>query len=425
METNKIIQIDVDLNSNFSPAEKKLGFWAALLLVLVCFTFPINQGIVILLGLKESTTFNVIARVTYLVIAFYLVVKNLNPKILKLPVGGVWFIIFYLLYLIRLIYDLEIMGIYYEEKSNFMLYSFSIGGIFIPSLAVILNAKFINSNQLLRYIFFALLLSNLSILVNVLKDGYNPEIFLIRSVVQGENNEDNILNPITIALFGESLAIYALVSLIFFRKPPIGSKLVLGASLILGILILLLGASRGPTISFFLLVIVFSFLYVASKRSFLSLFFSSVLVISLLLNGINYILSLSADDLFIVERFTKFANEGDDIRQTLYRNAWQQFLDHPFFGDKIVERTSNFYPHNMLLEVLMAMGVVGGLLFVPIFFIPLKRGVLSMKARGHSFLLFTIFLPIALASLTSGGLIFSTDYFVLSSLMLSYQKSSF
>jgi O-antigen ligase len=39
----------------------------------------------------------------------------------------------------------------------------------------------------------------------------------------------------------------------------------------------------------------------------------------------------------------------------------EQFITHPIFGDSILEKTTGFYPHNLVLEGFMATGLIGGI----------------------------------------------------------------
>jgi hypothetical protein len=410
------------LDTQKNNSEKTLGLLSALLMVLLCFTFPINQSIVVLLGLGSSTAFNTTIKFVYLCLSVYLIIKNLRIPKTTFPIGGLWFIAFYFFYLLRMFYDLEILGVVYTEKSNFLLYSYSIGAIFIPCTAIVLNSKFINVNQLSKFIFYALLLSNLSILFNVLKDGYKPELFLVRNVIKSEYAEDELLNPITVALYGELLALYTIVCLFFLRNLIIKSSIVLILSLTIGLFCLILGASRGPLLSFILIFALLCFLYVRSRKNLFTKVNSSIFILFIFSLIVNYIMSIGDGEFFIIERMTRLPEEGDEARDVLSINAWQQFLDSPLIGDKIVERTSNFYPHNLILEILMATGVLGFLLFVPVIIKLIKKGFQYTQSLNPYFLIFVIFLPLFLSTLTSGSLIFSNEFFILSSFILSSTK---
>jgi O-antigen ligase len=59
-------------------------------------------------------------------------------------------------------------------------------------------------------------------------------------------------------------------------------------------------------------------------------------------------------------------DESSLERITLIRNAFQQFVENPLLGGQLVDSEYFAYPHNLFLEALMAMGVVGALVLIAI-----------------------------------------------------------
>ena len=63
---------------------------------------------------------------------------------------------------------------------------------------------------------------------------------------------------------------------------------------------------------------------------------------------------------------------GEDIesgsssssRVIIWGHSWNQFLDYPFFGDKLQTNNVDIYPHNILLEILQSVGFIGFIPFV-------------------------------------------------------------
>jgi hypothetical protein len=400
--------------------DRNLGILTSLLILMSGFTFPINQGIVVLLKLNGSTTFNTFIRAFVLIISLYLIYKSASLKNpLKLSNGSVCLILFYALYVIRVIFDLEFAGVEIDEKSNFLVYSFTIGATFIPLLAVALNAKFVDFNRLFVLMYYSLLISNIFILLNVLKDGFSLDLFLVRNVVTPEGQDENILNPITVGMYGELLALSSLVTLIFIDSPPVNKKILLCICFILGTLTMLLGASRGPIVSFLLICIYLSFIFILRQKSALNLTFSFAIVFLIIVGLILYVSGLSESDFFILERLNSFAENGDEVRVALFNGAWSQFLRSPIIGDRIVERVYKFYPHNLLIEVLMATGLIGFSLFFSAIITPLLNLKKLINVRNHKFLFYIIFIVFFMISSTSGSLVFSSDFFVYLSFILS------
>lgn len=402
--------------------DKNLGILTALLILMSCFTFPINQGLVILLGLRNSTTFNTFTRAGVLILSIYLIYKSVSLKNpLKLNRRSVCLILFYTLYIVRVIFDLEFVGVEIDEKSNFLVYSFVIGATFIPLVAVALNAKFIDFDGLFILIYYSLLVSNIFILLNILKDGFSIDLFLVRNVIVQDGHDEDILNPITVGMYGELLSLSSLVTLIFIESPPIKNKILLSVCFVLGIFTMLLGASRGPIISFLLICTYLSFIFILRQKNALNLTFSFATVFLVTGGVIFYVSGLSESDFFILERLNSFVEDGDQIRVDLFNGAWSQFLRSPIIGDRIVERIYKFYPHNLLIEVLMATGLIGFLLF----FLSSINSLLNfrrlIKVRNQKFFFYIIFLVFFMISSTSGSLVFSSDYFVYLSFILSFE----
>ena len=50
-------------------------------------------------------------------------------------------------------------------------------------------------------------------------------------------------------------------------------------------------------------------------------------------------------------------------RALSFQGAWHQFLEDPAFGRYAIELLTNYYPHNIYLEALMAVGLTGSILF--------------------------------------------------------------
>ena len=80
--------------------------------------------------------------------------------------------------------------------------------------------------------------------------------------------------------------------------------------------------------------------------------------------AINYLEETGIID--VVERLTETLQDvASQERTAMIVGAWQQFTEHPFVGSAFVERRFMMNPHNVILESLMAVGVVGlGLLLV-------------------------------------------------------------
>jgi len=66
-------------------------------------------------------------------------------------------------------------------------------------------------------------------------------------------------------------------------------------------------------------------------------------------------------------------------RLLLYQDTLEQIVQNPLFGSGLEEKYSRFYPHNHILEAFMTTGVLGGLCFVILCWVTIKRSFLILQ----------------------------------------------
>lgn len=119
-----------------------------------------------------------------------------------------------------------------------------------------------------------------------------------------------------------------------------------------------------------------------------------------------------------------FFNIKDDAsnveRLAQWVSAWNQFLSSPLIGDSI-QCDIPPYPHNIFLEVLMALGIIGMIPFLSIFYFAFKKAIYIVRYRPDYNWIIILFLHGFTMNLISGaiyssitlwggmGLIFSVD----------------
>jgi O-antigen ligase len=114
--------------------------------------------------------------------------------------------------------------------------------------------------------------------------------------------------------------------------------------------------------------------------------------------------------------------EGED-RDLSIVAAWQDFLRNPIIGSSFVGTLDGYYPHNIVVEALMATGIVGGVWFVAYLLIVLFKcfGLLYKKI---SFPFAIIMLVMVASSLLSGALFMGVDIWPWSVFIVSlYSKN--
>jgi O-antigen ligase len=129
-----------------------------------------------------------------------------------------------------------------------------------------------------------------------------------------------------------------------------------------------------------------------------------------------------AGEFNFLKRFSVFGTE-DDLssiqRNQSYAGAFTQFLESPLLGDSLEERTSLFYPHNLILESLMSVGVIGT---VPLLFVLIAcfhRATKLIRIRSPHGWIALIFIQQLVASQFSGAIYTSDTLWVCIAVLLS------
>jgi O-antigen ligase len=99
--------------------------------------------------------------------------------------------------------------------------------------------------------------------------------------------------------------------------------------------------------------------------------------------------------------------------------AWQEFVQHPMFGSGFSLPVTGQYPHNIVLDTGMAMGIFGVALFLSLSAAGLWRAFLAMTGSGDEFMA-SMFIYDLVASQFSGALWSQTVLFVAMGRLLSH-----
>lgn len=104
-------------------------------------------------------------------------------------------------------------------------------------------------------------------------------------------------------------------------------------------------------------------------------------------------------------RYVRVIGSSEDLssmsRFISFKGAWNQFENSPILGDHVEERTTKYYPHNILLEALMSTGIVGTIPLVILFLLTIYRAqnLLIKNNEGIVFaLLFYQYITLAMFS---------------------------
>ena len=409
---------------------EKVGSMTSLMVVLLFFAYPLSALLSLWLNVP-STIVNIAYRalivlLALLVIFILILNKNLNLSPLTIPI-----FVFLILYLIRIVYDTLIVGI---ETTHPLLeiYTFYLGNIILPFIAIILSFKFVNVVSFIKLSVYVLLASNFLIILTYFDQiGWeiSPLIFLNRATILGLDRNSDIINPISFGLYGGSLLLFCMCLLLILKDTVfINKKILLRFGCFLGLINLVLGNSRGPFLFTFLGILgILYFYFYYSKFTIKFLYRLSVLMV------ISVVLILFASSYFIKNDielgiFKRVLETKDNIehgdkeeRNVLYSEAIDMFIDAPLFGNQMNLKTLT-YPHNLFLEILMSTGIIGMFFFL-IGFLPLLLIFFNFTVYSKIFCTFIpFFILIFGISMTTGNLYQNVVLWNLMGMMYSWPK---
>jgi O-antigen ligase len=125
------------------------------------------------------------------------------------------------------------------------------------------------------------------------------------------------------------------------------TKILVACAALAAVTLLILAASRGPVVAFVACALVFGF--AAGQRRLI--FFGALLTLVMIIFGRN---------IELLARFRGIEyDESANDRILLMSSAISEFLNHPLLGSAFVEPLRLTYPHNLIIETSMALGILG------------------------------------------------------------------
>lgn len=317
----------------------------------------------------------------------------------KLPHVGL--ILFLMLYTSRLVWD---TGRASQPNADSALVAYT-SLILIPLIALVApTAPWRISNVITCFFWIGSICCIAALALSELGFNVDPE-------ESGGRLEFERLNPITLGHTGSLSLLSVLVGWSYWRSRwKFASLLTVPSSA----LVLFLSASRGPLAAF----IVTTLIYCALKR-YWSLLLFLVLVIFLVIASSPMV---GDESLFARLRLATELqrDETTTVRLAYGQIAWQEFLENPLFGSGFELPVIGGYPHNIILEAGMAMGVVGLALLLALITVTLSKAVFGIATgRGDSFAA-ALFIYDLVASQFSGSLWGQTLLFLMMGRILSY-----
>lgn len=315
--------------------------------------YPFLVGVTVALGI-QSTDISIALRASVAALSLLLLLfsRHCRPPSLAFTA----FLLFWITYFTKLFVELRLD---HEDVSipAAIYWTWSVGTCFLPALAgfVAFDRLRLPKVQVIAATMVLVATSLLLLFGSRLASFDGKLINLNRWNVES-------LNPISMGHLGVTAALLGTAILVSGRASI--RVTAVSASLIFpGLSLALLSNSRGPLAALAAAVAVFV-LARANRKSTLALGFTLV-AISI------YIASQRSSILFghggVFDRFLAIEG-GQDLsynsRLTAFNSAFDQFLHSPIFGGPIEEPITRYYPHNVVLESLMATGITGGIPFI-------------------------------------------------------------
>jgi len=387
--------------------------------------YALTSATTILLGLPSSI-FNYGFRVSMVFVSIVLLPLTIMRKG-SISLSGIsWVAIFFwIIFSLRLLYDIEIRGIIFKTPQ--IVYSFAIGNCLLPFIAISLAIKFINLKLIVKYLFASSFICNSILLyLTINKYGIDPGEVTRTYFHTGENTNHQVINSILVGRVGESLILYCICYILFLREKHkhLFLDIICIPGLLIGIANISYSGARGPILGLILcLVFLFALRFVrliSSRRAFFKAFVP-ICILLIFSVGIIFFFGDSVLNSTGAKRLIKtFSSERVlDGRDFERQAAISQFLSNPILGDKYINDYDNFYPHNIYIEVLMSTGIVGGLLYFT-----MLLGVyynIFWLCKSKKYQIFTpiiiTFFVFSIFALFSGSIYFSTGFWAMTAIL--------
>lgn len=289
----------------------------------------------------------IVLSISLVTIVYNIYTKNSN----KFGKTEYFFIVFWLYYFVKAMVTFKIYDFSEEIASKEIeTYLRIIGITFIPTIAVLtIKQKDINYTIFLNFVYYTLfVVLLLNIIVGIEYDH------------QGRSAGFMSMYCISFGHLGVSLALLSIYKLIFESKVKY-LQVIQSLGIILGLYILYASGTRSPLIAFILCLFFLFFLKSNLKYASAFLILLATSIVALIYFKPQY--DDTGQSSSFLNRVTNMIVNGDSSgRGELYQQGIKIFSENPFFGGRILY-FDGMYPHNIFLEVLMAMGIVGLILY--------------------------------------------------------------
>lgn len=243
----------------------------------------------------------------------------------------------------------------------------------------------------------------------------------VSRLTESQSEGESVISPLILSYTSSLLLGFSFVLLIFYKKTFLITMLI-GFSILFGLITFSLGSSRGSVVA-----VVFSILVLAA----LSFKKGTGLKISLLLISAFSVLILIVNSLnsSLINRFLSISDaissgNSSAVRVFMWRDALAEFADNPFWGANYALESFGTHPHNIYIEVLMSAGIIGFIIFlVPTCYAFILLFKLAKNDKIWIFIL-VLFSQNLVASMFSTSIVTASWLAICVGVALSYKNQS-
>jgi hypothetical protein len=223
------------------------------------------------------------------------------------------------------------------------------------------------------------------------------------------------LNPISLGNVG--VAVVTVAVLAQLPKPStsrlaqiVDSRTVRWTAGGLGVFLAIASASKGPIVALLGVITLAQIGHIVRTGSVAALFTAGMRMILILLGMVALALALGIFfNVRVIDRFVDFAvDTSTSDRVGMMTRALMQFESSPWIGSAFVETKSRFYPHNLFVEVLMAIGIPG-LLVVTVIILAGVRSAFRLLHTRHDWVAL-LWAQYQIGIMFTGSVYFSAEF---------------
>lgn len=365
---------------------------------------------------EESQVFTIPYRLFELVISTLTIFVNLRNRVrwnreIKM------FLVFWLFLIVRFVFDFYIINGNYPSKEYLTrTWLFMVGLTIIPIFSLLKSYKNIDLNRAYWWIYILFAIS-------VICTYFSSRAFQEASE---ERLRANVaFGTIEAGHLGLSVVVLSVFSL-YKLSGKIVLKFVISVIGVLGFLVLLRAGSRGPILS--LLGIISLVLLSVSKNKFKNLLILAIIGTLIYLFYDDIIRFISGLSPILKARLFEEENQLNS-REFHFAYAWNAFLKNPILGYRFAIPLGHgiyMYSHNIILDTMMQLGIVGLFLLLYIVIKSIYKSVILIVEKKSNLWVGLMFVQYFFKLLVSGAIytepLFSVLIVLLNSERRNYEK---